>query len=233
MCYYNLRLKASRFNFEEGYTISEKISKEYRKMLKLFNSCYKNIKDHKINIGKQKLEENYLKIIEFYFLAEKLLYSLLTELFSFTSEMQKMESIFIILNDTSKMFYMFDDVRSNNCSLFCDAKSVKNLDTREKIVSFMSVAIPMGHLFVSTFTYQNREIYIHTNLIKRNKIQLCHRKREKLRFISFYLCVSKFEYLYLYVSGVYKNFFSDEWWSIPIKFSDRKKREYFEILTKM
>lgn len=237
MCFSLIRLQATGFKFVEGFELSNHTIKKYDKLKSIFLDSYENIRTYEIKKRVSNKKEYYKKlrkIEDFYFKSEKLIYFLLTELLSKDTGLEKKEHVFTTLNNICKMFFMFDDVRTHNSAIFSDINKIsKYYRQHDKIFTLMSIAIPMGHLFISTFVYGNKEIFVPSNLIIRNKIVLCSDKLNSLRYISYISKNLSLEYLYIYCSAVYKYFAPFEFCFNIVLPKDFKKQKYLKDLLYM
>ncbi|RVD92558.1 3-ketodihydrosphingosine reductase [Tubulinosema ratisbonensis] len=237
MCFGFTRLKASTFKFAEGYELSNQTTKKYDKLKLIFLDTYENIKNYKPKLkitNKKEYYKKLKKIEEFYFDSEKLIYFLLTELLSKDTLLNTKGNIFKILNNICKMFFMFDDVRTYNSGIFSDIDKIsKYYKQHDKIFTLMSIALPMGHLFLSTFICGNKEIFIPINLITRNKIVLCSEKLNTLRFVAYVAKNSNMDYLYIYSCAVYKFFAPFDFCYTTLLPRESKKQKYIKDLIEM
>ncbi|KCZ80536.1 hypothetical protein H312_02048 [Anncaliia algerae PRA339] len=232
MCLHNFICKKKQFK-KDLESVNE-ITKKYEELFKYFSSVYKTMSEYD-SLHEGFREKKYIhqikKVYKFYILSEIYFTQMLNYLIKNRKYLYEMKSWFVTMNNVCKMFYMFDNMKFSNCSIFTNLNRVyKNLQLKDKILAFMTISMPMGHLILSSFMYEKREVQIPRELSYRKKINITNEINILFLNVSNIGLQYNFEFLHLYFLSLYNFFSNRRYCKNNIRSTDEKKRKYFSDL---
>lgn len=209
---------AFRFS-RRSYSLSEAIMHEYRDIRKMHKRATGLLLRYRKKDSWDR--KHSIAIIQyclgFYNSCGKLLNVLFTEILKPKTNLKHKRPIFVLLEKLSQMFYLFDKVRFRENQVFHNFALIKQsgkpcLSEKKvlELTSFLSISMPMAHLFLSSFTSNRVELHIPTVLFKRNLVHLDKNRKEILHFMCSLLCSTDFRFLAMYLCAVYNRFFEKD-----------------------
>lgn len=232
MVYYKTKIKeqAKCFHFIEGYTkISDDVLQQHKKIKKLYFEAMNILQNPSRNVLK-----DMQTILEFYESSNIYLILLLEEILK--EPISRKKQIFILLDKLFKMFFIFDITRHNKSQLFHNYTLFKESKTNQtnfmqKCNAFAALSMPMGHLFISTFSAEYKEVYYPTQLIKRNTIFLNNQKRNYIFYLSCIFCeIKELPYCRIFFCGLFNRFFQSGYFIGFIEQLESQKQAYYVSL---
>lgn len=222
---------------KKSYSLSDAVLSEYKLIKGLYKRSTRLLGEYRAGQSCKKSVAAIESCLEFYEQSEKLMTALLTEILKSETNIRRKKAIFVLLNKIAKLFYLFDTNRSKNLLAFHDfaiAKQGAALGLHEnevlRLTSFVAIAMPMAHLFVSSFRSNNLELHIPKMLFNRNLIHLSANKKKVLRQICEVLGRTELGYIAVYFLAACNRFSSKSDFSPLIKKLDDSQQTYYKAM---
>ena len=222
-----------------GYRLSKAVLEEYRRVKELYRNCDSELQRYgSRGTGEDKMcTEIILRCLEFYDASERLANVLLVEVLRPGTDIRREKSVFVLFEKLTKIFYLFDLRRFSAVAPFHDFAVLKNRgklriseSKMQRMALFAAIAMPMAHLFVSSFRSNTFELHIPQIVVRRNLIHIDQNRKKALKLICTALCDTKFRYAAVFFCAAHNRFFPTRAFKGHIDTLGPQKRQYYETM---